>query len=590
MKTFQFVQSQDYRRDIDGLRAIAVLAVIAFHFGCLPNGFLGVDIFFVISGYLISGIIYKEINETRFSLKNFYLRRIRRIIPLTLFISALSLIIGVVTMLPNDLKTLSQSVIATSFFSNNILQAVTTKNYWDVVNEYKPLMHTWSLGIEEQYYLLYPFLFLIISKKNPTWILPLLIILTIASVFCFFLPYDEYYKFYFLPFRFYELSIGGIMAISLNNKLIVHKYSPLFLFALILMLCSELNTVPHPVILITTTLLTIGVIISSDQITSFILENKLLVGVGTISFSLYMWHQVILSYTRYFIYQELRTIHLVFISIFIFILSILTYYLIEEPCRNKTKIKTKHLLLILSIAFGLVNLSAFYIEHKGGILEQVPELNITEANIHEHMPGIYSNRIDHYDNNFKSKNLTKILIIGNSFARDWANVLLESKYKNIIEISYIRDPSNHPELKKRIKKANIIFLCSDNVLTHAEVNPLHITKNKLYIVGTKNFGSSNGIFYNYKGNDYCSQKTLMINGFIEKNTYAKKEWGNRYIDIIGEIIDAEQKVPVFTPDCKFISQDNRHLTQEGAAYFAQIFEKKLKHLIKLKPAQIKMTA
>lgn len=140
------MQGGTYRNDIDGLRAIAVLAVIVFHFGYLSNGFLGVDIFFVISGFLITGIIYKEINDNRFSIINFYLRRIRRIIPLALFVSLVALIIGIATMLPDDLENLAQSVIATNLFSNNVLQAITVKNYWDLVNEYKPLMHTWSLG------------------------------------------------------------------------------------------------------------------------------------------------------------------------------------------------------------------------------------------------------------------------------------------------------------------------------------------------------------------------------------------------------------------------------------------------------------
>ena len=161
----KFKNVNSYRNDIDGLRAIAVLAVIIFHFGFLPNGYLGVDVFFVISGYLITGIIYNELNENRFSMINFYLRRTRRIIPLALFISMVSLSIGVATMLPDDLENLAQSVASTNLFSNNILQAITTKNYWDVVNEYKPLMHTWSLGIEEQYYLFYPLLFLLVGKK-----------------------------------------------------------------------------------------------------------------------------------------------------------------------------------------------------------------------------------------------------------------------------------------------------------------------------------------------------------------------------------------------------------------------------------------
>ena len=160
-----FKESKKYRDDIDGLRAIAVIAVILFHIGYLKNGFLGVDIFFVISGYLITNILYTESVEHRFSIVNFYLRRIRRIIPLVLVFCSMSLFLGILVMLPDDLENLAQSIITTILFSNNILLCMTTGNYWEVINEFKPLMHTWSLGIEEQFYALYPFLFLLLKKN-----------------------------------------------------------------------------------------------------------------------------------------------------------------------------------------------------------------------------------------------------------------------------------------------------------------------------------------------------------------------------------------------------------------------------------------
>ena len=123
-----------YRKDIDGLRAIAVLSVIFFHLGYLPNGYLGVDIFFTISGYLITKIVYAESVENKFSITQFYLRRIRRIIPLVLFTSSIAVLIGFFVMLPDDFENLCQSLIATNFFGNNILQLITTGNYWDIVN------------------------------------------------------------------------------------------------------------------------------------------------------------------------------------------------------------------------------------------------------------------------------------------------------------------------------------------------------------------------------------------------------------------------------------------------------------------------
>ena len=170
-----------YRKDVDGLRAIAVLSVILFHLNILPNGYLGVDVFFVISGYLITKIIYTEAIEGKFSIFNFYLRRLRRIIPLVLLVNFISLIIGLFVMLPDDLENLGQSAVATNLFSNNILEYIVSKDYWNILNEFKPLMHTWSLGVEEQYYIIYPVLFIILSGKRLRYVFPVILVLTIIS-------------------------------------------------------------------------------------------------------------------------------------------------------------------------------------------------------------------------------------------------------------------------------------------------------------------------------------------------------------------------------------------------------------------------
>lgn len=569
------VSVRKYRNDIDGLRAIAVLSVIAFHFGYLPNGFIGVDVFFVISGYLITGIIYKELKENNFSIINFYLRRTRRIIPLALFITIVSLAIGIATMLPDDLENLSQSVVATNLFSNNILQAITTKNYWDVVNEYKPLMHTWSLGIEEQYYLFYPLLFLLVGKKRHAWLLPILFFLTISSLALYFSSYKDFEKFYLLPFRFYELSIGGIAAIILKNKLLAYKYSSFFTLALIFLLCIDLDLFSNEVTLLIAVLLTLGILVSSNEnskLSSFILENRLLVGIGVISFSLYMWHQVLLSYARYSFYQELHPTHLTAIFILAVILSVLSYHLIEQPFRNKNKMKTRNLLLTLSSAFILVNASAFYIYFEGGVIKDIPELGISKNQSGRNMHAKYNAKIYDYDKNFKYAEKIKVLVIGNSFARDWVNVLLESKYKNDLDISYIYNPFNHKDLKHRAEESHVVFYSTPDL---HDVQKLKIEESKLYAIGTKNYGTSSGIFYNYSGNDYYKQRTLMEKGYLKDNKAMKEVWGVKYIDYIGKVIDKNQMVPVFTPSNQFISQDCRHFTKAGALYFAQLFENEL---------------
>ncbi len=573
-----FIKNNNYRNDIEGLRAIAVLSVIIFHFGYLPHGYLGVDIFFVISGYLITKKIYQESLDDHFSIINFYIRRIRRILPLVSFVVLVSLIVGASVMLPDDLENLAQSIVATNFFSNNILQVITTKNYWDVVNEFKPLMHTWSLAVEEQYYLLYPLIFLVFTKERTKWIVPFLIVLTIFSLILYFSTFDNFYKFYLLSFRFFELSLGGLAAIMMKNNLIRHNYSTLLLGLLIFILYVDSNYLPSSILLVLVTIITTILLISANNetmITSKLLENKVMVGIGKISFSLYMWHQVVLAFSRYFVIRDLTTSSIVFLIVIIISLSVFSYFFIEQLFQNERIIKIPVLLWSMSIATLSTTGISLYIYSQAGVLKDIPELNIAKSEVTSNMHKKYNARIYELDENFHTDKI-KILVIGNSFARDWANILLESKFKNSIEISYIYNAKTNKDLKNRVEKANIIFV---SAVTKSIIKNYNLSKAKTWCVGTKNFGKSNGFPYNYQGENYYRQRTKMEDGFIERNDLLKNEWGNRYIDLIGMIIDKNDTVPIFTKDKKFISQDCRHLTEAGAKFFTYFIDENLQSIL-----------
>jgi peptidoglycan/LPS O-acetylase OafA/YrhL len=581
-----------YRKDIDGLRAIAVLSVIFFHFGCLPNGYLGVDIFFAISGYLITKIVYAEVLADKFSVVNFYLRRIRRIIPLVLFTTIVAVIVGLCVMLPDDLENLTQSVVATNFFANNILLLITTGDYWNIINEYKPLMHTWSLGIEEQFYLIYPVIFLIFSKKRSRFILSVLLVLTIASLSMFLISSNEAVKFYSIQFRFFELSLGGIGAIFFKDRVLNSTVKTFLIFVIIAILVLNIP-VAAGVKLVTIVFASVLVLATekSDGIGTVLLSNKVMTGIGMISFSLYMWHQVVLAFTRYFVLPKYNLSQAIVMAAFIFLISILSYYFIEQPFRNKKKIGNRSLVVITSLVFLLSTCGSFYLYSIGGIVKAVPELELVHNEKHQINLGSSVRNI-HIQYNAKIIDLakpfsgdsikTRVLVIGNSFARDWTNVLLESKYGKRIEVSYVPVIEECRDLNERFSKADYIFfselqkeqfycICKSYVIDTA----------KVWNVGTKNFGLNNGIFYNKKhGTTYCHQRTEMAKGVYEKNMMLKAEWGNRYIDLIGRVIDDNKKMPVFTPECKFISQDCKHLTHDGAVYFARLLEKELVFKIK----------
>lgn len=574
-----WVNGKKYRDDIDGLRAIAVIAVIIFHFGFLPAGYLGVDVFFVISGFLITGIIYRGFAIGQFSVRDFYLRRIKRIIPLVLFICLVTLCLGMLFMLPDDLENLAQSVIATNFFNNNTLQILTPKNYWDVVNEFKPLMHTWSLGIEEQYYLIYPFLFLLVGRLRKTWILWILLLLTILSLGLYFSPFPHYLKFYLLPFRFFELSIGGIAAILVGRKLYQHPLVfPLVLFLLIFLFAGQ-NLLSDQWLLFFTITITCAILISANHEnswTSRLLENKVMVFLGKISFSLYMWHQVLLAFGRYVYFQEMRLADYLLVLFFTIILSILTFYLVEEPFRRR--LSTKVVLVVLTAVFLLTTGVSWHIYTQAGILRDVPELSLTKGQGERNMHARYNDRVNHLTQPFSNNDRIKVLAVGNSFMRDWCNVLLETKHADTLDIRYFDETTAPNRLRIYAEQADIIFITD---LDRRFVEGLNVPQDKVWYVGTKNFGINNGIFYNHSGTGYCSQRTDMEKGYLELNTRLKNTWGDQYIDLINPILDQENKVPVFTPDCKFISQDCRHFTRAGAMYFAQILETRIVEILHL---------
>jgi peptidoglycan/LPS O-acetylase OafA/YrhL len=209
---------QKYRPDVDGLRAVAVLSVIFYHVdsALIPGGFLGVDIFFVISGYLITSIIRREQERGSFSLGGFYERRIRRIMPALLLVLFVTTIASTYLLLPLDLTGYSKSLLATLTFVANVYFFLDT-NYFAAAAELKPLLHMWSLGVEEQFYLLFP-LILMLLARYPRTILPIIVTFGVLSLMAnmasLFLGKSNP-AFFLIPFRAWELGFGAMLAVWL---------------------------------------------------------------------------------------------------------------------------------------------------------------------------------------------------------------------------------------------------------------------------------------------------------------------------------------------------------------------------------------
>lgn len=563
-----------FRLDIQGLRAFAVLVVLFFHLGLLKNGYLGVDIFFVISGFLITGIVYSDFVQNKYSMRDFYIKRIRRILPLVFFIEIICLIVGYIVMLPDDYENLSQSVIATNFFANIVLQYITTGNYWDVVNEYKPLLHTWSLGVEEQYYLLFPLIFLFLSKKR-NYLFPILLGLTAFSLFSYLMVTNEAFKFYLLPTRFFQISLGGIASIVITKFKKNGAIADLSFLLVLVIVFVDLALSTELISILIVILISLFIIFNTENsISSKILTLKPIVFIGTISFSIYMWHQVIISFYRYAISDNISFLSVLVLFVVILLLSVFSYYFIEEYFRRSKNISIKSIMAIVVVSFLSLNIASFYIYQNGGIVKDFPILSFSKNDAKKNANSLYNENIRNFSEGFPENNKINIAIIGDSYGRDWGNILLESSFKPQINLYYTDEVKMTTEKREILANADVTFI---TFMTGVSANDYiavkrEIKNNNIWIIGTKNFGKNNGLYYNSRDKvNYCNQKADIQENFLSINNEQEKLWNKKakFFNIIDSIKDKNNSVNVFTDNCKLISQDCRHLTKDGAIYFAK---------------------
>ena len=366
----------EYRSDIDGLRAIAVIPVIFFHAGFeyFSGGFVGVDIFFVISGYLITTIILSEKEQGSFSLINFYERRARRILPALFLVMLVSLPFAWFWLLPSDMKDFSESLVAVSFFSSNILFWQET-GYWGVENELKPLLHTWSLAVEEQYYFVFPIFLMLMWRFRKRWILGSFIVIAISSLMISqWAAYNHpTANFFLLITRGWELAIGACIAFYflyrkrtiraiLSNNIIdeVMGFIGLLLIAYSIFIFDE--SIPFPSFYALVPTMGTGLIIlfsSPTTIVGRILGSKALVFIGLISYSAYLWHQPLFAFARHRSLMEPGLLIFSLLIIMTLFLAYLSWRYVEKPFRNKKQFSRKSIFIFwflgssIFVSFGV---------------------------------------------------------------------------------------------------------------------------------------------------------------------------------------------------------------------------------------------
>jgi peptidoglycan/LPS O-acetylase OafA/YrhL len=580
------IQHHRYRSEIDGLRTIAVLPVLLFHGGIGPfsGGFVGVDVFFVISGYLITLIIWNEIEGERFSIARFYERRARRILPALYTVLLASTVAAWFLMLPEQLENFGQSLVATVLFANNMLLMLTA-GYWDLSVDFKPLVHTWSLAVEEQYYIGFPVVLALAARwMNRRAVIGVLVIIFIVSLAST-LPvhhWNSNANFYLVVTRAWELLAGALVAITVRDRTLEFAAQPLSLAGLSLIVAStvlidESFVFPGPAALLPVggTVLVI-LFAGPGTVVHRLLSLPIMVGIGLISYSLYLWHQPLMAFAR--IQSRSEPGQAVFICAILaaFLLAWLTWRFVEKPFRDRKAVSSRAIVIasligsaiLLAIGLGLYANKGF-----PGRLQRGAGVAASDEYIE------YSKRVYIYGKDrFAYTGRPRILVTGNSFGRDMTNVLLERYGADALDIIYRKDifdcfsTITDPVRRKLIDEAEIVIIGSGTATPECvapDITGIERRGGAIFYGGSKNFGYN----LNWLMLVPADELAMLTNRPTEE--WLAHERGLRalipprnYLNIY-DAIRVGDKMPVTDAKGGLISGDTIHFTRSGAQLAAR---------------------
>ncbi len=591
--------SGSYRPEIDGLRAIAVLFVVLNHAGLwgFEGGFLGVDVFFVISGFLITGIIFRGLSDKTFSISSFYERRIRRILPALYVSMLLSSVAAWFLMLPDDLENFGQSIIATVAFANNVLLLLTS-GYWTLAADFKPLMHTWSLGVEEQYYLVMPLLLgltFFAGRLRSTLAVTLAIFLS-SLIFSLWIsksmPEADYLL---LTSRAWEISAGALASLLLPKiEAVCGKPAAQQLAALgLLLIFSSLalyNILPDnlPKLHIASIAAVSGSVLilacaDAKAGVGRLLAARPAVFTGLLSYSIYLYHQPVFAFVRISSLSEPGVMKMLAFIPAIFLLAWASWHFVERPFRNPLRLKTRIALPIIAAASALLLLVGGAMYGTSGFIDRWPELAGNKSMSGMKHSIAYNERVFSYsDRRFETHaEKVQMLVMGHSFARDFINMAIETPATQNMDLAYssvdyCRDGAL-TALKENIRRADYVVLGSsgDDRYVACVVQLVKtfkaMTRAKILVLGPKNFGWNNNAVMLFPESSRYAYRAKPLQLVLDQNERTKAAVdASTYIDILKSISDRNGRVPVFTPDRKFLSEDGYHLTKAGAAYLGPI--------------------
>lgn len=607
--------SLSYRPEIDGLRSVAVLPVILFHAGLssFSGGYVGVDVFFVISGYLITSILLNDIDGGRFSILRFYERRVRRILPALFLVMAVSVPAAMLLLRPNDLIDFAKSLIAVPLFLSNVLFWA-ERGYFDAATDLKPLVHTWSLAVEEQFYILYPPLLYLMARAALRWralVFGGLFALSLAA--SWYLTRLHFETGFYLPFsRAWELLSGAGAAVVLRRRPGIGGLAGTLaagaglLLVLWAVFTYDAGTVFPGIAAVPVVFGTVLLILAAREGNPVhrVLAWRPLVWIGLLSYSLYLWHQPIFVFIRHAGGGEaavLASLPLVLAA------SVLSYRLVEQPLRRAGASRRRVFGLAAAASLAFIAIGAWLVASGGliarysaadrQIIEQYQDqaaFSETRFNAREFRPFDGSGRI-------------KVLLTGDSHARDLLGIALAAGMDETHQFStkrinagcgnlytervleeHISDLNQERcKVMGRFEAVQDIAAAADEIWLHARWFPwvveylpetIENLENdfgaRIRVFGSKNFGEvTEGEALAVPEAERAEFTQPVAPYFYQVNERMKEILPKEiFVDILAPFCGGDTSAcHTFTPSGELITSDGGHLLRAGAEHLAPIF-------------------
>jgi peptidoglycan/LPS O-acetylase OafA/YrhL len=557
----------NYRPDIDGLRAIAVLSVVLYHAapGRLPAGFIGVDIFFVISGFLISSILIKSLRNDRFSLIDFYSRRIKRIFPALLVVLTSCLGICFLLLTDNELKELSKHIAAGAGFVTNIV-LWTESGYFDQSADFKPMLHLWSLGIEEQFYILWPLLLWMAWRLRCGVIALTTMLAVISFVLNVWQIQADAEATFYLPFtRFWELLIGALLAASMlrTDAPVIGRPQATFtsavgvaLIAASFLLIDKSRAFPGWWALLPTTGSALLILAGPQSwINRVVLSNRLLVWFGLISFPLYLWHWPLLSFLRIFEGTEIAQWKRVAVIAVAIVLAWLTHELVEKSVRYRRSGWITLGLTIAMASIGLVGVAGYF---SNGFQGRTMAPRVVNAGEIDHLPFFEHIRANYFS--CTETEIAKTAGVWNGYVRCFQSQ--SGQHHDIVLLGDSHAEHLFPGLAAQMPRSNLVFYGSGGLPFHDNAN-------------------FNRIFETLLTDSHIKRVIVSANWFENLQAFPAHEWQEKLTKTIKLLTNSGKKVYLiedvprfsFSPSrCKYVGRfGSSNLCGEADQHFSSTY-------------------